>query len=90
MSRDLLLGVSNGANADFNQSGGTVNVARNVVVAAFAASGMTASRYGSFGLEKLGGREAVRARLLAEAPGGGFADGLGLARAIEAALGKPS
>jgi LAO/AO transport system kinase len=47
-------------------------------------------RYGSFGLEKLGGREAVRARLLAEAPGGGFADGLGLARAIEAALGKPS
>jgi LAO/AO transport system kinase len=47
-------------------------------------------RYGSFGLEKLGGRDAVRARLLAEPAGGGFADGLGLAREIEAALGRPS
>ena len=47
-------------------------------------------RYGSFGLETLGGRDALRSRLLAEATGGGFADGLGLAREIEAALGKPS
>jgi len=45
-------------------------------------------RYGTFGIERLGGREAVRARLLAEPEGGGNAFGLGLAREIEAALGK--
>ena len=46
-------------------------------------------RYGSFGIERLGGREAVRARLLAEPEGGGNAFGIGLAREIEAELGKP-
>jgi LAO/AO transport system kinase len=45
-------------------------------------------RYGSFGIERLGGREAVRARLLAEPEGGGNAFGIGLASEIETALGK--
>ncbi len=47
-------------------------------------------RYGAFGIERLGGREAVHARLLAEPQGAGSAFGLALAREIEAALGKPS
>jgi len=47
-------------------------------------------RYGAFGIERLGGRDAVHARLLAEPEGAGAAFGLGLAREIEAALRKPS
>ena len=47
-------------------------------------------RYGAFGIERLGGRDALHARLLAEPEGAGAEFGLGLAREIEAALGKPS
>ena len=47
-------------------------------------------RYGAFGIERIGGRDAVHARLLAEPEGPGAELGLGLAREIEAALRKPS
>ncbi len=47
-------------------------------------------RYGAFGIERLGGRDAVHTRLLAEPEGAGAAFGLDLAREIEAALRKPS
>ena len=43
LGRDLLIGWMANATADFNQSGGTVNVPGNVRIAANAVSGMTGS-----------------------------------------------
>ncbi|RIL01370.1 MAG: methylmalonyl Co-A mutase-associated GTPase MeaB [Proteobacteria bacterium] len=46
-------------------------------------------RYGSFGVERIGGREALRARADA-GHGAGFETALAIGREIEAALGKPA
>jgi LAO/AO transport system kinase len=46
-------------------------------------------RYGSHGIERLGGRDALRARLRGRARGSGFAEILELGREIEDALRKP-
>jgi LAO/AO transport system kinase len=45
-------------------------------------------RYGSFGVERIGGRDSVRARA-ESAQGAGFATAIELAREIEAALAEP-
>jgi LAO/AO transport system kinase len=48
-----------------------------------------ANRYGSYGIESLGGRQAVRDRVRQEATASGFALAAALGREIEEALSKP-